>query len=327
MIDNDTAAAPTAIPAQLALTFRPADRYGFLSRKGVRLRYACWNVQRTAGPRSVQGSVVLQQGRGEFIEKYATEVVGELLDRGFCVFALDWRGQGLSDRVLADRDKGHIDSFSTYLGDFQLFLERVVAPAAPQPVLAVGHSTGGHLLLRYLAESGRGPFAAALCASPMTGLCRELAIRTLVTLVSPRGGSDTSYMVSTGPYDARQRTFANNDVTSDERRFRFTDQWFKADRRLTLGGPTVGWLKQALRSIDGLFAPGRLEGIDLPVAVVSAGADRVVDVRSHEKAVRRIRGAELISVQGAQHEIMMERDSLRAQFWRAFDRLARQVVQ
>ena len=51
-------------------------------------------------PERPRGTVVLLTGRGEFIEKYATEVVGELLERGFAVVALDWRGQGLSDRPL-----------------------------------------------------------------------------------------------------------------------------------------------------------------------------------------------------------------------------------
>ena len=95
-----------------------------------------------------KGSVVLLTGRGEFIEKYATEVVGELLGRGYCVYALDWRGQGLSDRPLADRGKGHIDNFSTYMADLQLFLDKVVAPAAPRPILALCHSMGAHIMMR-----------------------------------------------------------------------------------------------------------------------------------------------------------------------------------
>ena len=80
-----------------------------------------------------RGTILLLTGRGEFIEKYATEVVGELLGRGFAVIALDWRGQGLSYRPLADHEKGHIDSFDTYLADLKLFLQSVVAPEAPRP--------------------------------------------------------------------------------------------------------------------------------------------------------------------------------------------------
>src|SRR6476619_2338838 len=130
--------SPAAVPIDLATTDRPADRYGWLAGQGARLRYACWNASGTA----TRGTVVVLTGRGEFIEKYSTEVVGELLGRGFAVIALDWRGQGLSDRMLADRNKGHIDTFATYVADLQLFLDKVVVPVAPRPVLALCHSMG-----------------------------------------------------------------------------------------------------------------------------------------------------------------------------------------
>src|ERR1700738_334711 len=132
MIDRDPPAAPAGVPSNLAATYAPADRCGFLERAGARLRYACWNVPGTA-----RGTVVVLTGRGEFVDKYATEVVGELLGRGYAVIAMDWRGQGLSDRPLADRNKGHIDIFETYLADLRLFLDKIVAPAAPRPILAL----------------------------------------------------------------------------------------------------------------------------------------------------------------------------------------------
>src|SRR5690348_14822882 len=73
-IENDPSAAPAAIPPDLAATYRPADRYAFLQAGGARLRYAWWNALKA--PR---GTVLILPGRVEFIEKYATEVVGELL--------------------------------------------------------------------------------------------------------------------------------------------------------------------------------------------------------------------------------------------------------
>lgn len=318
---HDPTAAPAAVPPNLAATSRPADRFGFLERRGTRLRYACWNVLGTA-----RGSVVLQQGRAEFIEKYATEVVGELLDRGFAVYALDWRGQGLSDRPLPDHDKGHIDDFETYLADFQLFLDEAVIPAAPRPILAMGHSMGGHIVLRHLAEAGAGPFSAAVCVSPMTALYRGMAIRAVCALLNPLGVRDSAYMISTRRYDLRDRAFAKNDLTSDERRFRFTDDWFAADPRLTLGGPTLGWLRQAFASMDRLASRGMLERIALPLLVLSATADRVVDHASHRIVAERVPNARLVVVERAEHEILMEVDAYRAQFWQAFDRLARDVA-
>jgi lysophospholipase len=325
MTDRDPRAAPTGVPGEVAATYRPADRYGFLDRDRAHLRYACWNATGTpaATPR---GTIVLLSGRGEFIEKYATEVVGELLGRGFAVIAQDWRGQGLSYRPLADREKGHIDSFDTYLADLKLFLQSVVAPEAPRPILALCHSMGGHILLRHLAETGAGLLSAGLIVSPMTALQREAFLRSVLVLMPEMAVVDHRYLFGTGPFMFLAREFASNHVTHDERRYRFTEAWFEADPRLSLGGPTIGWARQAVRSMSASLAPGYLERIELPLLLMTAGQDQLIDITSHASVAARLKNAEHVIVAGAKHEIMMETDPLRAQFWQAFDRLAARLA-
>ena len=137
----------------------PALRLATLTaRDGTALRTALWPAP--AG--GVRGSVVLLQGRAEFIEKYG-ETVGDLTARGFAVYALDWRGQGGFGRTLADTRKGHVDSYDDYLSDFDLFLERLVLPDAPRPIVVLAHSMGGHIVLRHRAEHGtrNAPYFAA----------------------------------------------------------------------------------------------------------------------------------------------------------------------
>lgn len=318
MIDQDPTAAPAGVPPDLAASYRPADRYGFLERAGARLRYACWNVPGTA-----RGAVVLLGGRGEFIEKYATEVIGELLGRGYAVFAMDWRGQGLSDRPLADRGKGHIDNFATYMADLRLFLDKVVVPNAPRPILALCHSMGAHIVLRELAETGSGPFSAGLFVAPMTGLRREALLRSALMVMPEVPMVEERYLFGTGPFIVFAREFHSNFVTHDERRYRFTDDWFTADPRLALGGPTIGWARQAIRSMTAATAPGYLERIELPLLLISAGQDDLVDSKTHEPVAARLKHAEHLTIAGARHEVMMETDDLRALFWEAFDRLAK----
>jgi len=322
VIDEDPTAAPAAVPAELGATYRPAERYGFLQASGARLRFACWNVPATESG-TAEGTVVLLGGRGEFIEKYATEVVGELLGRGYCVYALDWRGQGLSDRALADRSKGHIDNFSTYMADLQLFLDKVVAPTAPRPILALCHSMGAHIMMRVLAENGSGPISAGVLCSPMTALKREAMLRSVLMLMPEVPALDERYLFGTGPFVVFAREFHANIVTHDERRYRFTDQWFAADPRLALGGPTVGWARQAVRSMTAASAPGYLERIELPLMLVSAGEDPLIESRTHEPVAARLRRGEHFTIAGAKHEVMMETDALRGLFWEAFDRLAK----
>ena len=306
---------PAARPAALS-----PDREDYFERAGGRLRFAVWNT-----PGAARGSVVLVHGRAEFIEKYSMEVVAELLAKGFAVYALDIRGQGLSSRMLADRDKGHIDDFSTYVADLRQFLQTVVAPQAPRPLLLVSHSTGGNIALRFLGDEGSRDFGAAVFCSPMTGLPRAWIARTVLAVTGLMPSLDTRYAPTTGPYDPAKTPFSTNDVTHDERRYGFTAQWFAADPRLKLGGPTIGWVRQAYRSIDVLDAPGYLERIALPVLIVSGTGDTVVDTATHKRAVTRIAGAEHAVVEGSRHEILMETDPRRAQFWAAFDRLAARV--
>ena len=253
-------------------------------------------------------------------------MVGELLGRGFAVYAVDWRGQGLSDRPLADRGKGHVDNFSTYVADLRLFVEKIVAPAAPRPILALCHSMGGHVMMRHLAENGSGPLSAGLFVSPMTGLRREAMLRSVLMIMPEVATVEERYLFGTGPFILLAREFASNFVTHDERRYRFTDDWFTADPRLALGGPTIGWSRQAIRSMTTALAPGYLERIDLPLLLITAGEDRLIDPKTHAPVVARLRHGEHFTIADARHEIMMETDAIRALFWEAFDRLAKGVL-
>ena len=77
----------------------------FTTSDQVRIRVAIWNTESTVG------TIILQSGRTEFIEKYF-EVIQEFISRGFCIAMFDWRGQGLSDRLIDNPYLGHIEDFS-----------------------------------------------------------------------------------------------------------------------------------------------------------------------------------------------------------------------
>ena len=102
---------------------------------GVRLRAARFPAGRGSGDR---GRCVFLSGYTEFIEKHLGSVA-ELTGRGFEVVTLDWRGQGLSDRALADRHKGHIDRMETHLEGLEAVLEAVDGFASG-PSTVVAHS-------------------------------------------------------------------------------------------------------------------------------------------------------------------------------------------
>jgi len=216
----------------------------------------------------------------------------------------------------------HIDRFENYIADLALFLETVVAPAAPRPLLLLCHSMGAHISLRYLAEQG-GPFAAAVLCSPMMGLHNEGFLRLIMNVIPEVPAIDRRDLFSTPPFLWLARNVAANLVTHDDRRFRWTDNWFKSDPRLSLGGPTIGWARQAARSMRLARSAGYLERVTLPTLLFSAGQDAIVDPAFHTPVAARLRQYRHVTIAGAHHEIMMETDDIRARFWAEFDGFAR----
>lgn len=328
LIVESPTAAPARSPEDLPPTWLAPDRHGFVVRPdGALLRFATWGARGQPGA-TCRGTVVLLGGRGEFAEKYGMEIAREITTRGFAIETCDWRGQGLSQRLLDDRRKGHIDHFDTYAADLEAWLGAVVLPSAPRPLFVVAHSMGGHVVLQHLAQHGnRTPFSAALLCAPMTALRSEAAIRTILTLMPPFPAVDARYFYGSGPSKVVGRDLVGNRVTQDQRRYRFSASWILADPRLGLGPATIGWLRQAMRSIRRMEVAGVLERIALPVTILSAARDKLVDATSHARVAGRIADCRLVTFNDSQHEIMMELDPIRDRFLAELDRfLAAPVV-
>ena len=76
---------------------------------------------------------------------------------------------GLSDRLLADDHKGHVEWFDDYVEDLKTFHDQVVLADRPARVFLLAHSMGGTISARYLERWPDDIAAAALC-SPMLGI-------------------------------------------------------------------------------------------------------------------------------------------------------------
>ncbi len=133
----------------------------FETHDGMKLRYAVFR----SGASVAKGTVVILQGRNEYIEKYF-ETIRDLTARGLWVATFDLRGQGGSPRLIKKRrSHGHVRRFSDYERDLDTFLEKVVLPDTRLPFYLLGHSTGGLIALSaapYLANAHRahGAFRA-----------------------------------------------------------------------------------------------------------------------------------------------------------------------
>ncbi len=297
----------------------PADgKVGFItSSNGMSLRYALWRG--TSKHRF--GTVCILPGRGEFIEKYS-ESISDLRRRGFTVAIFDWRGQGGSDRELANPRKGHVTDFKEYDADLQSFVKQVLLPDCPAPFFAVAHSMGAHILLRNTAyESCQ--FERVVMVSPMLKLMQlpvsEGLARLYVEAASIAGFSD-AYVPGGDDQSIEQRSFEGNVLTSDRVRYERYQKVLEAAPELGTGSPTNGWLYAAFRSMIELAAPSFPGRIKVPVLMFSAAEDKIVSIEAIQNFAAEARMCRLTDIPGARHEIMQERQAFREEFWAAFDK-------
>ncbi len=284
------------------------------TRDGVSLRYARWHP-----PAGRKGTVCLFQGRAEFIEKYF-ETVRELRARGFAVAMFDWRGQGLSGRALGDPFKGHVGDFSEYEIDIDMFMNEVVLPDCPPPYFAIAHSMGGSVLMR-IARQGRRWFDRIVLSAPMLELAgaRGSTMAKVTARALRLAGMGSSYIPGGGPAAQASGPFIGNPLTSDPVRHARTRAILEAEPRLGLGSPTVSWLNAAYRTMSEFADPLYPGKIRQPLMLVAAGRDEIVSTPAIEDFAIRLRAGSHLIVAGARHELMMEQDRYRVQFWAAFD--------
>ncbi|MCB8822411.1 alpha/beta fold hydrolase [Microvirga rosea] len=285
------------------------------TKDGLSLRVATW-LPETEKPR---GTVCILQGRAEFIEKYF-EVVGELLHRGFAVVAFDWRGQGLSDRQVRNGRKGHVRRFADYRHDLEAVRDQILVPHMPEPHFGLAHSMGGAIALNAAHESWL-PFRRLVTTTPMISLSMIKSLRTTAVLARllRYTGFGRAFVPGGGETSISTKPFKGNRLTSDPDRYARNAEAATAIGNGAIGAPTVAWLDAAFRFMTCFTDPAYARKIRLPTLIIAAGADPVCATPATERFASRLKAGHAIVIPGARHEIMMERDSIREQFWAAFD--------
>jgi len=287
---------------------------GLRAADGVELRAAFWRPEGV--PR---GTVALVHGRAEFIEKYF-ETIDELLGRGFAVATFDWRGQGLSQRLLRNKAKGHLRRVSEFRLDLDAFVQQLLEPDCPQPWFVLAHSMGAAAVLDQAATKG-SPFTRIVGTAPMLGLYGFPGTKTARRIVGALHGAGLGrmFLPGCGPKTLAKKPFACNILTGDARRYSRAVQLLTLAPALGVGDPTIGWGHVAYVLMERLNARGVAERIKTPTLFIAGAAERLVDNEPMERFARRMKVGACVVLAGARHEILMERAETRAKFWAAFD--------
>lgn len=280
-----------------------AEAHWATSQDGVRIRMAFWPLA------EAKGTVLLFPGRTEYLEKYGI-TAGELAARGYAMVSIDWRGQGLADRLIDDRRVGHVTRFPDYQKDVAAALEIARRLGAPEPWHLIGHSMGGAIGLRAVLEGL--PVKSCTFTGPMWGISMSTLMRPLgwaLPRVASLVGMGTRLPPTTtyAPY-VLDNPFEGNMLTTDRDMYLMMQSQLGAQPGLALGGPSLIWLREGLQECKYLM---RQSAPDLPCLTFLGEDERIIDTAAVHERMRRWPRGELVMVSGAQHEVLMERPALR----------------
>jgi len=282
---------------------------------GLKLRFARWEA--TVKP--THGTVILIHGRSEFIER-TYETVGDLRKRGFGVLTFDWRGQGGSDRLLENPRRGYIDDFNDYTTDMDAIMREVALPDCKAPFYIFAHSTGA-LISLLAAPKLSNRIQRMVLAAPFLGLGKQPVSAPLVKILAGTlcmFGLGEIYMTG-GPNPGDKQKLEDSIHTSDPERFERNRQLITDFPELTIGGPTAAWVYASCRTMEDVSDMDFCKQIGIPSLLVCAGNDQVVSNRSIEALSRKLRSGKCLTIDGAKHELLQERDVFREQLLAAFD--------
>ncbi|WP_187429628.1 Lysophospholipase L2 [Roseobacter fucihabitans] len=268
---------------------------------GVRIRIGHWK------PEGAKGTVLIFPGRTEFIEKY-DQCAAIFAHRGLASMAIDWRGQGLSDRLLDDPMIGHVAQFGDYQRDVDALVRAARALEMPRPFFLLAHSMGGAIGLRAAME-GLSVQATAFSA-PMWGLHLAPHLRPVAWFLShvmpqigqghrlPPGTKIEHHVLSDG--------FEDNLLTRDAEQFAMMRTQLEAHPELALGGPSYVWLREALLETRHLASRPPPY---VPCVTFLGTNERIVDVQAIHERMFTWKRSHLEIVENGEHEVLMENEA------------------
>ena len=281
-----------------------AEAYWAKAADGINIRVAHWAV-----PDS-KGTVLLFPGRTEYIEKYAV-TAGDFATHGYGVFSIDWRGQGLADRLVNNPMAGYVRHFPDYQKDLAAALEIAKELDLPKPWYLLGHSMGGAIGLRALLEGL--PVQAAAFSGPMWGLGATPLVRafglTLGGLVSAIGFGDKLAPGTSNETYVLHDSFEENLLTTDpEMYIRMQDQ-ARANPELMIAGFSYRWAYEALKECSHL---DKKPSPDVPCLAALGTDEEIVNPEGVKSRMARWSNGELLMVPSGKHEVLMDNVTMRA---------------
>ncbi|WP_108816160.1 alpha/beta hydrolase [Loktanella sp. Alg231-35] len=270
---------------------------------GLRIRVAHWDLA------NAKGTVLIFPGRTEFIEKYGQSAAA-FRDRGYASLAIDWRGQGLADRMTDNPAVGHVGAFGDYQQDVTATVAHASALGLPRPYFLLGHSMGGCIGLRSLMEGL--DVQGVMFSAPMWGVQMAAPLRPLawgLSAMSTPLGFDQA--LAPGQFEesyVNRTTFEENTLTNDPEVFGTLRNQLAQHPELGLGGPSLRWLNTSLREMHKLALD---PSPNIPCLTYLGTQEAIVDPLRIQERMGGWPGSTLRVIDGGKHEMLMDVPKMR----------------
>lgn len=250
----------------------------FQASDGTRLYRRWWGEAR-------KGTIVLVHGFGDHVGRYRY-LVQALCKHGYRIEGFDSRGHGQSGGV-----RGHVDPFSQYTNDLHTFLQ-LIQRQPTGPLFLLGHSQGGHIVLRYGLEQPKAPIQGIVVSSPFLGMSVKLPAWQSIALKA----LDRLYEQFSQAVPIQE-----SDLSHDQ-------GWIEETKRDPLYGrtATARWYTSTRKAHQLIHQ--KAEQFRHPLLLQQAGEDRLIDASAGLRFFEKIRSIDKqrIEYPGYYHEIYNE---------------------
>ncbi len=260
-----------------------------------------------------KASIIMVHGFCEFFGKHY-ENAYRFYQAGYSVYFLELRGHGDSEHnPLYEDQRVGVRSFSDYTNDLNAAVQ-YVKEQTDEDLYLFAHSMGGLVSALYLEENPK-VFRCAVLSSPMLKMNYGPIPNGVVGLMKAYSdvvGNDDDYAPGQAPFDGVWNLEGSSAMDQDRYNHQFSMR-LENERYQTYGG-TWGWVKAS--RVASSHALEHAADIRIPVLVLQAGADTMVDNEGQNRFVKDVSFASIIKYPGSKHELFNATDEIREKWYR-----------
>ena len=224
----------------------------------------------------------------------------------------------MSEHEIDDIHKAYIKDFKRHDRDLKYILDEIIENNFPKPLIGLGHSMGGCLMLSAFHDHP-GRFSYGILSAPMLGFKNERFLRAASSLMNVFK-KDTDYLLGSKPNMGKEIPFLENDLTKDSKRYKRIIHLVRKYPNIRLWGVTNAFAKAVNKRLKIIRKKNWAEKIDLNIIIINNIKDRIVDSEKINIMKKRLKKSRIIKFEETEHEILMEKDIHRKKMWDAIDK-------